>query len=138
MAERIGRRMAAGESLATAMDAECASLPAAYRAVVVAGVLLVAGFETIRSGLPDLLDRTVDETVHVAINRALAQHFDAYDRLDRVRSRRSGEIVFVEVTLAFDARLTVSEVGRRASAFKATLLQDVGEAKVSVLASSHA
>jgi divalent metal cation (Fe/Co/Zn/Cd) transporter len=119
-------------------DALIAGWLDATGAVVVAGVLLVAGFETIRLGLPDLLDRSVDETVHGAINRALAQHFDAYDRLDRVRSRRSGEIVFVEVSLAFDARLTVSEVGRRMSDLKATLLQELDGADVSILASSHA
>ena len=38
LARRIGRRMEAGESLAAAMDAECATMPGAYRAVIVAGV----------------------------------------------------------------------------------------------------
>lgn len=38
LAERIGRRMEAGESLAAAMEAECASLPAAYRAAILAGI----------------------------------------------------------------------------------------------------
>jgi type II secretory pathway component PulF len=38
LAERIAQRMERGESLAQAMDAECASLPAAYRAAITAGV----------------------------------------------------------------------------------------------------
>ena len=38
LAEKIGRRMEAGESLVAAMDAECAALPRAYRAAIVAGV----------------------------------------------------------------------------------------------------
>ena len=38
LAARIGRRMDAGESLASAIDVECASLPAAYRAAIVAGI----------------------------------------------------------------------------------------------------
>jgi type II secretory pathway component PulF len=38
LAARVGRRMEAGESLASAIDAECASLPAAYRAAIVAGI----------------------------------------------------------------------------------------------------
>ncbi len=38
LAARIGRRMEAGESFAAAMDAECAALPAAYRAAIVAGI----------------------------------------------------------------------------------------------------
>ncbi len=38
LAERISRQLAAGESLASAMEAECAKLPGAYRAAIVAGV----------------------------------------------------------------------------------------------------
>ena len=37
LAQRIGRRMEAGETLSEAMDAECADMPAVYRATVVAG-----------------------------------------------------------------------------------------------------
>jgi general secretion pathway protein F len=39
LAARIGRRMESGETLAAAMDAECKSLPPAYRAAVLAGTL---------------------------------------------------------------------------------------------------
>ena len=38
LAARISRRMEAGESLSAAIDAECTSLPAAYRAAIVAGI----------------------------------------------------------------------------------------------------
>jgi type II secretory pathway component PulF len=37
LAERIGRRLNTGESLADAVEAECATMPAAYRATIVAG-----------------------------------------------------------------------------------------------------
>jgi type II secretory pathway component PulF len=37
LAERIGRRLEAGDNLAAAVEAECGSLPAAYRAAIVAG-----------------------------------------------------------------------------------------------------
>jgi general secretion pathway protein F len=38
LAERIGRRMQSGENLVQAMEAECGSMPPAYRAAMVAGV----------------------------------------------------------------------------------------------------
>jgi divalent metal cation (Fe/Co/Zn/Cd) transporter len=63
----------------------------------IAGALFVAGFiiqtarEMLRAGLPDLIDRSVQEDFQVAINRMLARHFNEYERLDRVRTRRSGE-----------------------------------------------
>jgi general secretion pathway protein F len=37
LAERIGRRLNSGQSLADAVEVECATMPAAYRATVVAG-----------------------------------------------------------------------------------------------------
>src|SRR3954469_1955564 len=37
LAERIGHRLKSGESLADAVRVECATMPAAYRATVVAG-----------------------------------------------------------------------------------------------------
>jgi type II secretory pathway component PulF len=38
LAERIGQRMESGEDLVTAIDAECVSMPASYRAALVAGI----------------------------------------------------------------------------------------------------
>jgi type II secretory pathway component PulF len=38
LAERVGRRLEAGEDIVSAVDAECGSMPATYRAVLVAGV----------------------------------------------------------------------------------------------------
>jgi general secretion pathway protein F len=38
LAQRVGQRMERGESLTEALDAECASMPAAYRAVLLAGL----------------------------------------------------------------------------------------------------
>ena len=38
LADRIGRRLATGESFARAMEVECAAMPAVYRATIVAGV----------------------------------------------------------------------------------------------------
>ncbi len=123
---------------AVSNDAFIAGWADALGAAFVAGIMSLAAVDMIRAGVPDLLDRTVEEEVQVAINRALAHHFDDYDQLDRVRSRRSGEVVFVEVALAFDARLTVSEVGRRVSALKDTMQREIGGADISILASSHA
>src|SRR4029078_13227599 len=37
LAQRIGHRLKSGESLADAVEIECAKMPAAYRAAVVAG-----------------------------------------------------------------------------------------------------
>jgi cation diffusion facilitator family transporter/anti-anti-sigma factor len=101
----------------------------------VAGFIVINAIEMLRSGLPDLLDRTVEEKVQIAINRALAQHFNDYDRLDRVRSRRAGEQVFIEIALGYDRNLGLGEADRRAEILKRTLNEEIAQADVSILIS---
>ncbi|MEW6257886.1 MAG: cation transporter [Pseudomonadota bacterium] len=60
--------------------------------------------------LPSLLDRTLEEAQQRMINRALATHFDAYDRLIAVRSRLSGNTPHVQIELGFRAERTMWDV----------------------------
>lgn len=116
--------------------------PGVVLAADLTGGLFVAGFlvanarEMLRSGLPDLLDRSIDEMLQRPINRALARHFDAYDHLGAVRTRRAGHTVFVEIGLGFAPGLTVAEIDRRVAALKATVRREVAHAEVAVLVSS--
>lgn len=102
----------------------------------VVGIMGYASWQMLRGGLPDLLDRTVEESVQQSINRALVRHFDDYERLDRVRSRRSGKTVFVEVALSFPSSLTLAELDQRVFSIKQTLEGSIERADVSVLVSS--
>jgi anti-sigma B factor antagonist len=104
----------------------------------VAGFIVINAIEMMRSGLPDLLDRAVEEEIQIAVNRALARHFKDYDRLERVRSRRGGEQVFIEIALGFDGALALGEVDRRVEALKATLKEEVPQADISVVISPQA
>jgi divalent metal cation (Fe/Co/Zn/Cd) transporter len=106
-------------------------------ALFVVGFIVVAAVGMLRAGFPDLIDQAVAETVQQAINRALARHFADYARFDRVRSRRSGTRVFVEIALGFDGGLTIAEVTRRVAALTATLSSEIADADITVTASSH-
>ncbi len=101
----------------------------------VAGFIVINAVEMMRSGLPDLLDRAVEEEIQIAINRALSRHFKDYDRLDRVRSRRAGEQVFIEIALGFDGGLALGEADRRAEALKSTLNKEIQRADIAILIS---
>jgi anti-anti-sigma factor len=89
-----------------------------------------------RLGLPDLLDRTVEEGLQIALNRALARQFKDYDHIDRVRSRRAGGKVFVEIALRVDGNLPLGEADRRAEVLRGVLNEEIRRADVSVLAES--
>lgn len=105
-------------------------------ALFVAAFLVGNGLEMLRTGLPDLLDRSIDEMLQRPLNRALARHFDAYDHLGTVRTRRSGQTVFIEIGLGFAPGLPVAEIDRRVRELKATVQQEVAHAEVTVLVSA--
>jgi divalent metal cation (Fe/Co/Zn/Cd) transporter len=105
--------------------------------VFVSSYMLAMGLGMIRSGLPELLDRTVDETTHLLILRALARHEPLYATLTGIRARRSGVSIFVEIGLGFDDRLALAEVDRRISAIKASVAEDISGADVSILVSGE-
>lgn len=105
-------------------------------ALCVCGFIVHAAVGMIQHDLPDLVDRSVNEEVQAAINRMLVRHFEDYDRLDLVRTRRTGAVVHAEITLGFRKDLSMGDVNRRIEAMKASLRQDVGDADVAIVAVS--
>jgi divalent metal cation (Fe/Co/Zn/Cd) transporter len=103
-------------------------------ALLICGFIAHAALGMIRAELPDLVDRSVNEEVQAAINRMLVAHFEDYDRLDRVRTRRSGAVIHAEITLGFHRDLTMADIDRRIEAMKASLRQEVGDADIAIVA----
>src|SRR6185437_9006102 len=87
----------------------------------VAGFIVVNAFDMLSTGLIDLLDRSAGPAVHEAIDRALARHADNYGELARVRSRRSGRVIFIELALRFDPSLSIAQINQRIDALKQSL-----------------
>jgi divalent metal cation (Fe/Co/Zn/Cd) transporter len=95
-----------------------ASDPMTGRIADTVGALLVVGFMVViavgllREALPDLLDRAIAEPMQVQVNQTLAAYFHDYDELISVRTRRSGNIAHVEITLGFAQNKTMGEVSQ--------------------------
>jgi cation diffusion facilitator family transporter len=100
----------------------------------VAVFIFINAIDMLKMGLPDLLDHSAGKQVRDSVERALASHIGDYGRLQRLRSRRSGRVVFIELALGFEPGLTIAEVNRRVEALKESLRRDIHDADVSVLA----
>ncbi|BBK32625.1 cation diffusion facilitator family transporter [Stella humosa] len=87
--------------------------------------MLWLAFGIVRRVLPDLLDKALDEELQLHINRALVGHFDRYESLGQVRSRRAGSRLVVEIELGFAAALPLGEVVERLAALRAELERDL-------------
>lgn len=123
---------------AVTSDGTVAVWAEATGAFFVAGFILWNAWGMFRTGLPDLLDRSVGEEVQIAINRALATHFDEYALLHRVRTRRSGSAVFIELVLGYDDAVPMAEIARRVAAMKQTLHADIDGADITIEATASA
>jgi ferrous-iron efflux pump FieF len=100
--------------------------------LIIAASILFAALGIFKSSTFDLLDRTLEENSQLAILRALARHFDSYDELREVRSRRAGSHVFVEIILGFPPEQTTAGTAAVAKRLKAELEREIPGSRVTI------
>lgn len=100
---------------------------------IVIGVFLFSGYRTISTALPDLLDTTIEENLQLIVVRSLADFFDEYEAFHGVRSRRSGNYVFIELFLEFDGEKKFSEVQASIDRIKASLEVEIPRSSVTIM-----
>ncbi len=79
-------------------------------AVVLSGFLFYAVYTLFSQSMDNLMDRTLEESLQMGILRVLAKHFDDYQNIHDVRSRRSGQYIFIDLYLEFDPEKTMGIV----------------------------
>ena len=119
---------------AVSIDEEVVAWADVVGSLFVACFIVVNALDMLRTGLFDLLDRSAGRKVREAIDHALARHAGDYGELARVRSRRSGRVVFIELALRFDPGLNITQVNHRIDALKQSLGREIEHADISVLA----
>ena len=67
--------------------------------LIVAGFMGFSALGVFADSFNDLLDKTLDEELQLVITRELVTHFDEYENLRGIRSRRSGSHVFIDIFL---------------------------------------
>jgi divalent metal cation (Fe/Co/Zn/Cd) transporter len=112
--QRIGFFTALGVSVPLAcsliFDADWVRYLDILIAVVLFVFTAVVGLGMIRRSLGCLLDQALTCGQQSIINRHLAQYFDAYEMLDKVRSRTSGADVFIEIFLNFHPNRSIGDI----------------------------
>ena len=78
----------------------------------------------------DLLDRALDESLQLIILRELASHFNEYEALHGIRSRRTGGNVYIEIFLEFEDERKMSEVQQIIDVIKTDLEQKIQDSHV--------
>ena len=97
------------------------------------GFMLHAAYAIFSSSVDDLMDAALGETTQLQILNQLVRHIDDYERLHKVRSRRSGSHIFVEVFLEFDPNLHMGEAKARIDHLRHAIAETIPGAEVSIL-----
>lgn len=103
--------------------------------LVLALFLLHSSYSMVSTSMPDLIDRSVDEKVQLIIFSTLHNHKDQYTSLEKVRSRRSGARMFIDIFLSFEPDTPFKEVHECVMAIKFDLKERLGRAEVIVIPS---
>ncbi len=100
---------------------------------ITVGFMSQSAWKLIRHSIHDLLDRSLDEPLQALINKQLVRFFDEYTSLDSVRSRYSGQNVFIEIFLGFNSQRPLAEVQKITDTIKRNLEADIPHAEVLVI-----
>ena len=100
--------------------------------LIIAASILVGALGIFSSSIFDLLDRSLEEADQITIMRQLALHFDDFECLHGIRSRRSGSEAFIEIYLEFAPGKRVSEIQPVIDHLRASLEAAIQGAKVTI------
>jgi len=107
-----------------------------FASMIIVGFLFTTGYRVISASLPDLLDKTLDESLQITIIRELTEFFSEYDAFHGVRSRRSGSNVYIEIFLEFEGDRRMCEVQEAIDRMKASLESRIPKSSVTIVPSS--
>lgn len=88
-------------------------------------IMVGTAIAMLRECLPDILDRSLPEPVQHAINRVLAQNIDAFEQLGRIRTRRAGNVLHVELELFLDQTRPLGEASALADRMSSQLAEEI-------------
>jgi divalent metal cation (Fe/Co/Zn/Cd) transporter len=85
---------------------------------LLAGIILYGMVSLMRQSLAALLDESLEEALQLRIIRGLVEHVADYRQIHQIRTRRSGNRIFIELFLEFEPDLPVHDVLDRSGRIK--------------------
>jgi divalent metal cation (Fe/Co/Zn/Cd) transporter len=98
--------------------------------------ILGAAYLIGKRSIDELLDKTIDEPLQMMILSELAAYFDEYLEVHGVRSRRTGQFVFIEIFLEFESNKLMGDVQTVINRIKADLEKKIDGSQVMIVPST--
>jgi len=103
--------------------------------IVLAGFMLYSAIIMLSSAVPVLVDRAVEEEIQKIIMSSLSQHAGDYLILEKIRTRRSGKRIFIDIFVMFDGDERFSKIHSTVMRIKDTLRGNLPDAEILVVPS---
>lgn len=101
--------------------------------LVGAAFMIHSAWSIASESVGDLLDAALEETMQIRILKCLAARFDDYELLHKVRTRRSGSRIYVELFLEFDPQLTMGQVRERIDRIRHSVGESISGSDITVI-----
>jgi len=102
-------------------------------AVVLSGFLFYAVYTLFSQSMDNLMDRTLEESLQMGILRVLGLHFNDYHNIHDIRSRRSGQYIFIDLYLEFDPEKPMKTVQQAIHEINADILGFIKNCQVNIV-----
>ncbi|HDP67806.1 MAG TPA: cation diffusion facilitator family transporter [Candidatus Marinimicrobia bacterium] len=102
-------------------------------ALILSGFLIRSIYTLFSQSMDNLMDRTLEESLQLGILRVLGQHFKDYRNIHDIRSRRSGQNIFVDLYLEFDPDKAMGEVQKAITQINADILGFIKNCQVNIV-----
>ncbi|MCB9029628.1 MAG: cation diffusion facilitator family transporter [Deltaproteobacteria bacterium] len=95
--------------------------------------LLFSAITLISNSMSDLIDRTIKEELQLIVLKCLISHEDSYRGLDHIRSRKSGNRIFIDLFLEFNPADTIADLKNVSDKITKDLLNHIPNAEITVV-----
>jgi cation diffusion facilitator family transporter len=100
--------------------------------LIIAFSIFLSTIGIFKNSFLDLLDKTLEENHQIIILRELALCFDEYEQIHGIRSRRSGNKVYIEIFIEFNPEQKVREVAGIISKLSANISKKINGSSVTI------
>jgi ferrous-iron efflux pump FieF len=105
-------------------------------ALIGVAFMLHSAYAITAASVGDLLDAALEESLQFEILRCLALHFDDYDELYRIRTRRSGSRIYVELALGYSPERTMATISDHTERIRLALVEVLPGADITISAAA--
>jgi len=101
--------------------------------IVYSVVMIVKLIHPLRLCIYDLLDKSLDEDIQLKVMKAMAAGDDLYETFKTVRTRSSGQRVYIDLLIGFSSGKTYEEIKTALETFEDLIMAEIPNCVVSIV-----